>query len=109
MTQNTALSYADALGSTPIQAQPTIDDIARAVAARHHLTLWQLCGVARAQRYSMPRDEAFWLAYQTGRYSSTQIGRYFGNRDHTTVLYGIRRHAARLDARAAAEAGREAA
>lgn len=51
-----------------------------------------LLGVGRSRDIAWPRQEAYALAWDTGRYSMAQIGRYFGDRDHTTVLHGIRRH-----------------
>jgi chromosomal replication initiation ATPase DnaA len=73
-----------------------------AVAIRHGLTIEELTGPGQFREVAWPRQEAMWLMYKTGRYSLPQIGRYLGGRDHTTVLYGIRRHQARLD-----EAARE--
>ena len=57
---------------------------------------------SRSFEFSHPRQEAFWLAWAQRdrkgkrRHSLTQIGKYFGDRDHTTVLYGVRAHSARL-------------
>ena len=41
------------------------------------------------------RQEAWYLIYATGRFSYGQIGRYFGGRDHTTIMYGIAEYRAR--------------
>lgn len=54
--------------------------------------------VARARHYAM------WRMRRETRQSLPQIGAFLGGRDHTTVLYGVRKHAQRL-----AESVKEAA
>ena len=73
-------------------------DILDQVSVKYGLSVADLKGPERFRRIAHPRQEAMWRMHQTGRYSLTQIGRFLGNRDHTTVLYGIRQHAARLEA-----------
>jgi chromosomal replication initiation ATPase DnaA len=53
---------------------------------------------ARAFAIAHPRQEAMWRMRQAGKWSLPQIGRFLGERDHTTVLSGIRAHQKRLDA-----------
>jgi hypothetical protein len=43
-----------------------------------------------------PRQIAFWLARTHTPYSYPQIGRRFGDRDHTTIMHGCRRIEARM-------------
>ena len=69
-------------------------DIAAEVAQANGLTLAELKSRNRAQRIAWPRQEAMAKIQQTGRYTLTQIARYFGL-DHTTVLYGVRQYEAR--------------
>lgn len=66
------------------------------VAVRHGLTLADLQGPGRGKAVAHPRQEAMWVLKQQGRWSLPQIGQFLGGRDHTTVLYGIRRHEARM-------------
>lgn len=66
------------------------------VATKHGLTVAEMKGPGRARRVAWPRQEAMWLIYLTGRYSRPQIGRFLGNRDHTTVLHGCREHEKRM-------------
>lgn len=68
----------------------TMREIAEQVADRYRLTLAELRGQSRARPVSWPRQEAMFLCYKTGRFSLPQIGRFFGDRDHTTVLHAIR-------------------
>lgn len=65
------------------------------VSERHGLTTEEILGPSRARRCAWPRHEAWALIWEQGRLSTTEIGRRF-NRDHTTVLIGIRRHNKRL-------------
>lgn len=69
-------------------------DIAAEVAQANGLTLAELRSRNRAQRIARPRHEAMAKIHQTGRYTLTQIARFFGM-DHTTVLYGVRQYEAR--------------
>lgn len=68
----------------------TMREIASQVADRYGLALDELRGPSRARPVCWPRQEAMFLCYKTGRFSLPQIGRFFGDRDHTTVLHAIR-------------------
>ena len=86
---------------------PRMADICLFVAAKHGVSVAELRmsadqpGASLRAR-TLPRQEAFYLAWHVveedgrRRFSTTQIGRYFGGRDHTTVLHGIRAHERRL-------------
>jgi transposase-like protein len=63
--------------------------IALDVASEFELTLPQLRGESRHGNIVLARWRCFERAYRAG-YSLPQIGRFF-NKDHTTVLYGLRR------------------
>lgn len=76
----------------------TMRDVAIEVAARHGSTIAELRGCSRQRCVAWARQEAFAEIYSLGRFSLPQIGRFFGDRDHTTVLFGIRRHKERLAA-----------
>lgn len=86
------------LWSPKPSADHTMREIASRVAARYGTSLSALQGCSRQRTVSHPRQEAYAEIYSVGRYSTTQIGRFFGDRDHTTVIYGIRRHRSRLAA-----------
>lgn len=77
---------------------PTMREIAALVAERHGLTLDDLTGPVRKRRVAHPRQEAYSLIRATGRYSLPRMGMFFGNRDHTTILDGLRNHEARVEA-----------
>lgn len=50
-----------------------------------------ILGPTRSAKYAVPRQEAYWRIYQTGNFTLPQIGRFFGGRHHTTIMYGIRK------------------
>jgi chromosomal replication initiator protein len=54
-----------------------------AIAAR------DLTGKSRTQSISLPRQVAMYLLREHTEMSLEDIGRIFGNRDHTTVLYAV--------------------
>lgn len=74
--------------------KPRMTDIALEVAGQYRLTLDDLKGPRRRRREAWPRQELMWRLSHEGGRSLPQIGAYL-NRDHTTVLHGVRRHAER--------------
>lgn len=66
------------------------------VASKHKVTLAEMKGQGRNQRYVKARQEAFYRIRKECGYSLPEIGQLFGGRDHTTILHGIRRHEAML-------------
>jgi hypothetical protein len=69
----------------------TVADIQRAVASLYRLTRDDLISDRRARAVARPRQVAMWLCKQLTARSLPDIGRRFGNRDHTTVLHAVRR------------------
>ena len=67
-----------------------IADCIDAVAEHYGLTREQIKGPSREWQYAHPRQLAMWLARGLTDRSLPDIGRHFGNRDHTTVLHAIR-------------------
>ena len=75
---------------------PLLADVISAVAAKWSLEPGDLTGPRRHRHLVRARQEAMYeCRMQTGKYL-TIIGRAF-NRDHTTILYGIRAHVDRLE------------
>lgn len=70
--------------------------IAKEVADRHGLTLDDLVGPLRDQKRSRARHEAMYIIRNSTNYSLPRIASLFGDRDHTTVLHGLRRHKERM-------------
>lgn len=71
---------------------PTMISIIAEVARKHGLKVADLKGPRRNRPYVRARQEAMYRCYRETDNSLPAIGRAFGNRDHTTVLHGIRRH-----------------
>lgn len=68
------------------------------IAGKHGITVEQLLSRSRLKRITRPRQELMWRMYSSRRLSSVRIGQILGGLDHTTVLYGVRKHQARIDA-----------
>lgn len=68
----------------------TILGIIRMVADHHDITEGDICGDGRQRRIAWPRQEAMFVARQATGHSLPKIGWVFGDRDHTTVMHGIR-------------------
>ena len=65
------------------------------VAERHYVTVEDIRGLKRHRYIAWPRQEFMFIAYSTGRWSTTTIGRWCGSRDHTTVIHSCKAHARR--------------
>lgn len=81
-------------GAVTVRRGPTMASIAAEVAIKHGLTVADLQSRRLGFRFAHPRQEAMALMRLAGK-STTQIGRFLGGRDHTTVLHGCRAHRAR--------------
>ena len=72
-------------------SEPTIDLAMRAVADHLGVSLRDLMGPSRRAEIVWPRHVAMWVVRETTGASLPRIGRAFGGRDHTTVLYAVRK------------------
>ena len=79
-------------------ASPTIDRLAREVAATFGLTLRDLRGPTRRAHVAGPRHLAMLLARERTGLSFRSVGAYFGGRDAATVRHACKAAAHRLDA-----------
>ena len=75
-------------GMVPVRRR--MADITAEVAARHGLTAADIRGPARTKCIVAARHEAMAACRAEGIWSYPRIGMFF-NRDHTTVLYAVRR------------------
>ena len=73
----------------------TMRDIIERVADEYGFDYQHMIGPARFGLISRARQDAMHECWRTRRWSLPQIGRAF-NRDHTTVLHGVRAHKRRL-------------
>lgn len=72
-------------------ARPTIERIARRVGGYFQLDPLQLQSRCRQRQAMLPRQLGMYLARQLTENSLTEIGAYFGGRDHSTVLHACRK------------------
>jgi hypothetical protein len=66
--------------------------ILREVCASHGVTLDQLISHNRSKKFIDARMLAYYRLHKELGLSLPQIGRYIGDRDHSTVFYGIKRY-----------------
>ena len=78
-----------------VDPKAVVSRIKREVAARHGVTVEQIDGLSRHAKVNAARQEAMWTARERTLLSLSKIGVLF-NRDHTSVLWGIRQHEARM-------------
>ncbi len=76
-------------GQSPEQVR--IDDIHRAVIDHFKISKAELLSTRRHRSIARPRQIAMFLAKEMTTRSLPEIGRRFGGKDHTTVLYAVRR------------------
>ncbi len=79
----------------------TIEEIQRKVAEHYNIRLTDMSSARRARAVARPRQVAMWLAKQLTQRSLPEIGRKFGNRDHTTVMHAVSRIGELMDRDAA--------
>lgn len=68
-----------------------IEDIQRIVSKHYNVTKADLLSARRTRTIVRPRQIAMYLAKVLTPRSLPEIGRRFGNRDHTTVLHAVRK------------------
>ncbi len=79
----------------------TIEEIQRKVAEHYNIRLTDMSSPRRARAVARPRQVAMYLAKQLTSRSLPEIGRRFGNRDHTTVMHAVSRISELMQADAA--------
>lgn len=82
----------NALGDSvsPEQRRITIQQIFEAVTKYYNVRPSDLQSKKRHKSIAFPRQVCMFLARRHTRFSLEEIGGYFGGRDHTTVLHGVR-------------------
>ncbi len=69
----------------------SVEDIQRAVATHFRMTNAELLSKDRHKSVAFARQVAMYLCRQRLKSSFPELGRAFGNRDHTTVMSAVRR------------------
>jgi chromosomal replication initiator protein len=83
----------DALRGTlaPVVAQTSLEQITDLVSGEFSVTMRDLAGKSRSQTHALPRHIAMFLARELLSLPFEEIGRRFGGRDHTTVMYSVQK------------------
>jgi chromosomal replication initiator protein len=79
------------LNTRPTVGPPTLPSIARATAAHFDVPLSDLRSTSRTKAIVAARGMAIYLARTLAGASLVELGRYFGGRDHTTILHSYRK------------------
>jgi len=72
----------------PLKVPRRMRQIKALVADYYDISTASLTSKRRAPKYSHPRFIAYWLAREMTDCSYPEIGRAFGDRDHTTIMHG---------------------
>lgn len=78
----------------PTRTPEPVAEIIRIAARRAGLQPADITGPLRTKRVVVTRQRAMLVAWTATGKSLPEIGRRFGNRDHTTVLHALRKRAA---------------
>ena len=69
----------------------TLDEIMRRTCEHYNLRMSDMTSARRSRSVARPRQMAMYLAKKLTPRSYPEIGRKFGGKDHTTVLYAVRK------------------
>jgi chromosomal replication initiator protein len=82
-------SLSDVLRST--DRKVTLDQIIKVTCDYYHIRQADITGTSRARAVARPRQMVMYLSKTLTTRSYPEIARKLGGRDHTTVLYGVRK------------------
>jgi chromosomal replication initiator protein len=91
-----AAPYDECAVSPPRRRPITMREIIREVAQKHGVLVADILSDRRHKPVVVARHEAMWRCKNETSFSLPQIGRAIGNRDHTTVMHGIKMHEQRM-------------
>ena len=93
-----AFARAELANSAPSRLESvSVEDIQRAVCHHFHLRSVDLTSKDRHKSVAFARHVAMYLCKQRLKCSFPELGRAFGNRDHTTVMSAVRKIEAQRD------------
>ena len=72
-----------------------IDEIKKAVMDTYKITEDQMMDKNKTRKFVLPRQIAMYISRLLTMHSTTEIGSYFGNRDHRTVIYAFKKIASK--------------
>ena len=68
-----------------------VDEIQKQVSSHFHIRVADMFSARRSRQIARPRQIAMYLAKNLTSLSYPEIGRRFGNRDHTTIMHAVRK------------------
>jgi chromosomal replication initiator protein len=68
----------------------TVDEVLKTVAERFHMKISEIKSKKRSKNLVFPRQIAMYLSRELTELSFPEIGRNFGGKDHSTVIYACR-------------------
>lgn len=71
--------------------QVNFGDIMDLITMEFSLSARDITGKSRTQAVSLPRQIGMYLSRELMDHSLEEVGRFYGNRDHTTVLYAVQK------------------
>lgn len=74
-----------------IKVRPRMSEILQVVARHNLISVEDIKSPKRNRNIAWPRQMAAWLCRQMTPCSYPEIGRAFGNRDHTTILFAVQK------------------
>lgn len=75
----------------PINRRVTVEMIQQVVARHYHIEPAEMTSASRSKKFTLPRQIAMFLARELTNLSLPDIGRQFGGRDHTTIMYACKK------------------
>jgi chromosomal replication initiator protein len=89
----TALQVKETLAKSTQNSQPreVLQGIVGRVAELYGVKSKELLGASRVRAILVPRQVAMFVAQRFAKCSYAEIGRYFGGRDHTTVINAVKK------------------
>ncbi|MEM7472415.1 MAG: chromosomal replication initiator protein DnaA [Pseudomonadota bacterium] len=69
----------------------TMDEIMRKTCDYYNVRMSDMMSPKRSRNIARPRQMAMWLSKHLTQRSYPEIGKRFGNRDHTTVIHAVRK------------------
>ncbi|MEX2053460.1 MAG: chromosomal replication initiator protein DnaA [Patescibacteria group bacterium] len=75
----------------PVRPFVTPAEVIKSVCQAYQITAEQLCSARRSKEIVLPRQVAAYLLRYINKASLNQIGKLLGGKDHTTILYGLKK------------------
>ena len=97
MTLNPETKAEIAEGNALVDQAPKLMDVLNAVSAVYHVGKMDLLSFRRFANLVEARDAYYWCARTLTPRSYPEIGRFLGNRDHSTVWAGVLRVSIRFN------------